>query len=264
LDPERSPVVARDPSPRAGEVKAREGRPTGESALDHTPGRPASRRRFFRTAGAATGAAAVAGFAAACGEQPPVGITQEKPGEVGNFGPGDGGIVNYALLIEHVEGDFYDRAVREGVGGSRERALFRQVRQNESEHRNALERMADQISRQIEAPRTNFDDVFDRGARSVVAFAGTLENLGAAAYLGQAPFIRDLQVLRAALQIHTVEARQAAALNELAGRGFQGGGRLEGSIPNGAFARPMTQREVVRFLQPYLPRGLPQLRPPVT
>jgi hypothetical protein len=263
LDPERSPVAARERFPREDELREEGVRRQPRGALARLTDDPSSRKRFLRMLGGGAGAAALAGLGSACGPQPPVGITQKKPGEVGNFGPGDGGIVNFALLVEHIEGDFYDRVVRERVGSSRVRAVFRQVRQNESEHRDALERITDQIGRQIRPPRTNFDRVFAGGDRSIVAFAGVLENLGAAAYLGQAPYIVDREVLQAALRIHTVEARQAAALNELAGRGFQGGGRLEGSIPDGAFARPMTQRDVLRRIEPYLVGGLPSLRPPV-
>ena len=43
--------------------------------------------------------------------------------------------------------------------------------------------------------------------------AAAVENLGAAAYLGQARRIQTKEILAAALSIHTVEARHAAALN---------------------------------------------------
>ena len=43
--------------------------------------------------------------------------------------------------------------------------------------------------------------------------AATVENLGAAAYLGQAGNIKSKEILAAALAIHTIEARHAATLN---------------------------------------------------
>ena len=52
-------------------------------------------------------------------------------------------------------------------------------------------------------------------AAAVTKLAATVENLGAAAYLGQAPNIQSQEILAAALSIHTVEARQAATLNSL-------------------------------------------------
>ena len=61
--------------------------------------------------------------------------------------------------------------------------------------------------------------------------AATVENLGAAAYLGQAGNIQSKEILAAALAIHTVEARHAATLNTLL--------KLS-PTPDGAFAKPMT------------------------
>ena len=51
----------------------------------------------------------------------------------------------------------------------------------------------------------------------MLRLAATIENGGAAAYLGQANRIRDKEVLAAALSIHSVEARHAATLNGLVG-----------------------------------------------
>ncbi len=59
-------------------------------------------------------------------------------------------------------------------------------------------------------------------------------------------------MLAAALAIHSVEARHAAALNELAGRGFGGKGGLSGSLPDGAFAKPMSEAQVLKAVQPFL------------
>ena len=52
-------------------------------------------------------------------------------------------------------------------------------------------------------------------AAATAELAYTVENLGAAAYLGQAPLIQSKQVLAAALAIHTVEARHAASIGTL-------------------------------------------------
>ena len=48
-------------------------------------------------------------------------------------------------------------------------------------------------------------------ATQVAELAYTVENLGAAAYLGQAANIQSPEVLATALAIHTVEARHAAS-----------------------------------------------------
>jgi len=224
-----------------------------------------SRRRFLRALGGTAGASALTAVASACGNKPTIGGSQRKGGQVAAFGPGDSGIVNYALFLEYLEGDFYDRLVRsDEVRGRRARDVVKQIRQNESEHRNLLDRIADQLGRPLRKPKTNFDAVFDRGPEQILAFAGMLENLGAAAYLGQAEFVVDRGVLASLLTVHTVEARQAAALNELAGRGFAAGGPLKGSIPTGPFATPMTMDQVLKRVRPYYIGGIPTLRPPVS
>jgi hypothetical protein len=94
--------------------------------------------------------------------------------------------------------------------------------------------------------------VIDAGRERILEVASTVENLGASAYLGQAPRIQNLRILESALAIHTVEARHAAALNEIAGNGFASGGKLVGSVPDGAFAQPMTREEVLTAAAPYV------------
>ena len=64
-------------------------------------------------------------------------------------------------------------------------------------------------------------------AQQVAELAYTVENLGAAAYLGQAGNIQSPEVLATALAIHSVEARHAATLATLVKKPI---------TPNGAFA----------------------------
>ena len=52
-----------------------------------------------------------------------------------------------------------------------------------------------------------------KNAASVTKLAAAVENLGAAAYLGQAGNIKSKEILAAALAIHSVEARHAATIN---------------------------------------------------
>ena len=49
-----------------------------------------------------------------------------------------------------------------------------------------------------------------------------------------------------------MEARHAAALNQLVGRSFQSDGPLKGSVPDGAFAKPMSMDEVLEQVKPFL------------
>jgi hypothetical protein len=79
-----------------------------------------------------------------------------------------------------------------------------------------------------------------------------VENLGASAYLGQAANVRDDRILEAALSIHTVEARHAAAFNELAGNDFLATQELNGKVPDGAFAEPRTREQVLELAAPFV------------
>ena len=77
----------------------------------------------------------------------------------------------------------------------------------------------------------------------MLELAATVENLGAAAYLGQAAAIESPEILAAALSIHTVEGRHAAALNTLTDQPI---------TPDGAFAVPATMEEVLADVQPFI------------
>ena len=89
-------------------------------------------------------------------------------------------------------------------------------------------------------PKTEFPL---KDAKSVAELAGTVENLGAAAYLGQAGNIESPEVLAAALSIHSVEARHAATLNTLLGLSI---------TPNGAFGAPADVATVLKSVEPFI------------
>ncbi len=92
-------------------------------------------------------------------------------------------------------------------------------------------------------PKTTFDAVLEGGQKKVLETAAAVENLGAAAYLGQAGRIRSKEILAAALSIHSVEARHAAALNTVVGKTI---------VPDGAFAKPASMEEVLPQVKPFL------------
>jgi hypothetical protein len=80
-------------------------------------------------------------------------------------------------------------------------------------------------------------------ATQVAMLAATVENLGAAAYLGQAGAIKSKEVLAAALSIHSIEARHAATLNLLT---------KQSPTPDGAFGKPMTMAQVLKVVKPFI------------
>jgi len=117
------------------------------------------------------------------------------------------------------------------------------IRDNEQEHVDALTATVEKLGGRPKRPRTTFDSVLEGGERMVLQTAATVENLGAAAYLGQAGRIRSKEVLAAALAIHSVEGRHAAALNQVVGKTI---------VPDGAFAKPASMEEVLPKVKPFL------------
>lgn len=222
----------------------------------------ASRRRFLSIAGAG-GASALALLLTACGDDPdsegnatapssPTSPSTTTPTEAAD--PGDLDVMNFALTLEHIEAAFYVAVLKAGVVEDRAAvALFKEIGENEREHVEVLiASIRDLGGKPVAAPNTTFDAVIEKGAANVVKTAAVIENVGASAYLGQAGLIKDREILAAALSIHTVEARHAAAVNELAGLPFKTGKSLEGSVPDGPFAKPMTRAQVMPLVQPFL------------
>ena len=230
-----------------------------QSAVSALRDDPASRKRFLSMAGAG----AVGGLAvlfAACGnddkssdgadtstsEATPAATPEEKNGDLE--------IVNYALTLEYLEADFYAQVIDSGLVKDKKLAeLAKAIGQHEQEHVDALIATAEKLGGPpATKPTTKFEDVLEGGLEKVLNTAATVENLGAAAYLGAAGGIKDKDILAAALAIHSVEARHAAALNQLVGRSFKGDGKLEGSLPNGAFAKGMSMDEVLEQVKPFI------------
>ncbi len=214
-----------------------------EGAISRVARDPVSRRRFFALTG---GTAAAGTLLVACGdddETTTAASTTTTTDEefVAQFGEGDLGIVNYALTLEYLEAAFYDDVVKSGLFKGDDQALIEAIGQNEQEHVAALTATAKQLGgKPAKAPKAEFplDD-----ATSVLELAATVENLGAAAYLGQAAAIENPDVLAAALSIHSVEGRHAAALNALVG---------EPVTPDGAFAQGADSKTVLDEVQPFI------------
>ena len=233
-----------------------------EGAVHELRDDPASRKRFLTMAGAgAVGGLAV--LLAACGGDDDnnsgsngggtstSAATPESTPEEKN---GDLEIVNYALTLEYLEADFYAQVIESGLVKDKKVAeLAKAIGQHEQEHVDALVATAKKLGGPpADKPRTKFEEVLSGGLETVLNTAATVENLGAAAYLGAAGGIKDKDILAAALAIHSVEARHAAALNQLVGRSFKGDGKLEGSLPNGAFAKGMSMDEVLEQVKPFI------------
>jgi rubrerythrin len=196
------------------------------------------RRRFL----AAGTLASLAAFVSACEEERTTG-NQFGGAGVGTeqFGQGDAGIVAYALFLERLETAFYEGAIASGKLSGRALELFRGFAVEEAAHIKSLEGALQQLGGEEPAmPKLRF--VFENQP-GILDTALQLETVGAGAYLGQARRIESKQILSAALSIHTVEGRHAAALAQLLGRPI---------TPDGAFASPSPSSDVLRQTQTFL------------
>lgn len=231
-----------------------------DDATDSTTDDTRSRRTLLRGVGLG-GAGALALVLSACGgDDDEDDSTASTPSTTSTTstqskaqGGGDLEIVNYALTLEYLEADFYDQVIKSGeITDKATVDLAKEIGENEQDHVDALLKTAKSLGTPAKKPKTNFDDVLAGGPDKILQTAATVENIGAAAYLGQASKIKNKEILAAALSIHSVEARHAAALNQLVGRGFTGSGATEGSIPDGPFAKPMSMQQVLKQIQPFL------------
>jgi hypothetical protein len=205
---------------------------------------PVSRRRFLAVGG---GSAGLAAFLAACGDDSSTTMTDTTSmggggaSETAKFGKGDVGILNYALTLEYLEAAFYADVVKSGLFKGADLETIRSFGRDEAEHVKALKAAVKGMgAKPAPEPKAEFPL---EDAKSVLELAGTVENLGAAAYLGQAPNIKSPEVLASALAIHSVEGRHAAALNTLLG---------DSITPDGAFGQPADVKTVLAAVEPFI------------
>lgn len=229
-----------------------------DSALRELADDPSSRKRFFKMIGGAGAVSAFGVVLAACGDK-----KKDKASKGGNTSTGaspsgdnagDIKIVNYALTLEYLEAEFYKEVLASGMVKDKAAGeLAKAIYENEKEHVTALTATVKKLGgTPAPIPKTKFQPVIAKGEKTILQTAATVENLGASAYLGQAGNIKSKEILAAALSIHTVEARHAAALNQAIGAGFGGGGGLKGSLPDGPFAKPMDMQAVLKAVAPFI------------
>lgn len=216
-----------------------------QSAIARVAKDPVSRRKFMALTG---GSAAMAAFLAACGSDSGTTTSTavssgsgEAKTETEQFGKGDVGILNYALTLEYLETAFYADVVKSGLFKGAELDLIKKFGSEEAEHVKALTAAVKSL-KGTPAPEPKAEFPL-KSAKSVLELAATVENLGAAAYLGQAGNITSPEVLASALAIHTVEGRHASTLNTVLGMPI---------TPDGAFAKPADAKTVLKAVEPFI------------
>jgi ferritin-like protein len=212
------------------------------SALEELRADPASRKRFLRALGGGAAAATLATALAACGKKKTAG-NQFGGAGVGTaqYGQGDAGIANYALALEYLEADFYRLAVASGNLRGRVLELAKRFGEQEQGHVTTLAGTVKGLGG-TPAPKPKASFTLDT-REAILATMYQLEQIGAAAYLGQVDRIQSKQVLAVALSIHTVEARHAAVIGTISGQRIS---------PDGAFARPANSVDVLQSIRPFI------------
>ena len=223
------------------------GIPQTDGALAELAADPASRAAFLKKmGGGVAGASAFALFLSACGgssKSSSATSTEAMTTTAAANGAsmsGDLAIVNYALTLEYLEADFYDKVVASGLFKGAQLDLIKAIQSHEHQHVAALKGTAAKLGTPAPKPKTKFPV---KSAASVLSLAATVENIGAAAYLGQAGRIKSKEILAAAISIHSVEARHAAALNQLLGKN---------PTPDGGFAAPLSMAQVLPKVKPFI------------
>jgi rubrerythrin len=205
------------------------------------------RKRFLKMAGTAGAASFGAFVLAACGSSTKTSSSattaaaSTATSTTASATTGDIAILNYALTLEYLEREFYAKVVAAGLFTGKVGSLIKDFGSQEATH---VEALKGAVSKMGGTPAANPNGKFPiTSATQVAGLAYTVENLGAAAYLGQAGNIQSPEVLATALAIHSVEARHAATLGTLVKKSL---------TPDGAFAKPDDMSMVLAAVKPFL------------
>ena len=158
-------------------------------------------------------------------------------------GGGDVDILNFALTLEFLEGEFYTQAAKQVNGLSKyESDLTKELRDNEQEHVDALAAtIKDLGGKPVAKPTFDFGRAF-ANREGYLKTANTLEDTGVSAYNGAAPMIESRDVLAAAGGIVQIEARHAALIRLV---------RDKAPAPR-AFDKPSEMDAVLAAVKPFI------------
>lgn len=132
-------------------------------------------------------------------------------------------VLKFAFLLENLEAEFYKQAAATNIFASPAgKAAFETIRNHEVAHVAFLQAALGADAPKYTAASFDFDAGGALGGKTftdyptMLAVAQAFEDTGVRAYKGQAGFLMsNNDVLQAALQIHSVEARHAAHLRRM-------------------------------------------------
>ncbi|CAN5829775.1 hypothetical protein BH20ACT6_BH20ACT6_08410 [soil metagenome] len=131
---------------------------------------------------------------------------------------GDLEILNYALTLEYLESEFYNKGVEASILKGREADLVAPIRDHEAAHVQAITATIQDLGgKPVAKPKFTFPASTFKSRDKFLATASTFEELGVKAYHGQVTMIDSVDILGAAASIAGVESRHAAILADLTG-----------------------------------------------
>ncbi|MCA1669999.1 MAG: ferritin-like domain-containing protein, partial [Thermomicrobia bacterium] len=151
-------------------------------------------------------------------------------------------ILNYALTLEHLETQMYKDIIASGKLTGDEQGYATQFGAHEAAHVQALTQTIQKLGGTPVAAQAKYNfPAFDT-RDNIVKFLVTVEDLGAAAYLGAAADIKSPDLLTVAVQIHNIEGEHASIW------------RRQNKVAPvaGAFAAPATKADVLKAAGPIL------------
>ena len=203
--------------------------------------RPLNRRQFIRNSAVAAVTAALAANVSLVGRVAASSSYSTMQRASLAVPQGDLDILNYALTLEHLEARAYANANGSGLLTGTAAAYFQTFGGHETTHVDTLVKVISDLGgTPVKAQATyNFPKLNSQD--EILQFFQVVEELGAAAYLGQAPRLVTADLITAAVSIHNVEAQHAAALSDLIN-----------VSPSPDFATPKSMEEVLAVVTPIL------------
>ena len=163
-------------------------------------------------------------------------------------------ILNFALTLEHFESALYKALIATNLLSGVEAQYLTTFGAHEAAHVTNLTQVISQLGGKPVAPLPayNFPKIATRA--DLISTIVSVEDLGASAYLGQAPYLQNKDLLEAAVNIHNVEAQHAAVWRIVAGS----------PVAPDAVAKGNTYDDVLRIVTPFLPAPTTPVAPTAT